>query len=112
MNNPKVYLELREVYRDHLGLDDITAQLAVVECDSYRLWFTQNQLAAYVEQITTTSFALVWNSYVMVETFDHEAFFVRREGRNLWVVMPPDLDRHEYEWQPLRTAILEVLREE
>jgi hypothetical protein len=111
---PKVYLALREVFRDHLGEEDITVQLVAVECEQYVLWFTKPQLAAYVEQVTDTekTFARVWNSYLWAESFDHEVFFVRREQHHLVVMFLPELDRYKYEWGPLRDAILEVLKEE
>lgn len=111
MNLPEVHLELREIYRDHLDEDDITVQMAVIECDGYQLWFTPKQLAEYVDQISKIEFdKWAWNAYVMVETYDGERYFVRREGSRI-VVVVPDLDQRQYDWSALRTAILGALEE-
>lgn len=106
---PEVHLELREIYRDHLGEEDITVQMVVVESGGYRLWFTKLTLLTYVDQISDTDFECK-NAYVMVETYDGERYFVRREDGRIIVVVP-DFDQCQCDWQPLRTAILKTLEE-
>lgn len=84
--------------------------MAVIEFGGYRLWFTQLALLTYVDQLSETDFQVASNTYVMVETYDGERYFVRREDGRIIVVVP-DLDHCQCDWQLLRTAILKALEE-